>query len=97
MSYKIEVRPLVMIEMAEGFDWYESQRQGLGYEFPESVDQFIAGLTSNPFTHSFYDEPVRQGAVNRFPYNVVYEIIGTAVVIYSVFMSKQDPKKKRTK
>jgi len=61
MNCKIEVRPLAMIEMAEGFDSYESQREGPGYEFLESVDQFIAGLISNPFTHSFFEEPVDRG------------------------------------
>jgi hypothetical protein len=33
--------------------------------------------------------------MNRFPYVVVFEIFDESVVVYSVFMSKQDPNKKR--
>jgi hypothetical protein len=33
MQYKIEIRPLATIEIIEAYDWYESQREGLGLEF----------------------------------------------------------------
>jgi hypothetical protein len=39
---------------------------------------------------------MRQGKINHFPYTVVYEIFDKTIVIYSVFMTKQDPHKKRT-
>jgi hypothetical protein len=33
--------------------------------------------------------------MNRFPYMVVFEIFDESVVVYSIFMTKQDPGKKR--
>jgi len=33
MAYKLEIRPLAMLEILEAFDWYELQREGLGVEF----------------------------------------------------------------
>jgi hypothetical protein len=53
-------------------------------------------LLRNPDIYSYYDKPVREGKLNRFPYTVVYEIFETAIVIYSLFMAKQNPAKKRT-
>lgn len=97
MSYKIRLMPLAALEIIEAYDWYEEQRENLGADFLNELDNFYESLYTNSLTYSFYDEPVRNGKINRFPYNVVYEIIEGTIVIYSVFMSKQDPVKKRRK
>ena len=65
-------------------------------EFLNELDIFYSGMLRNPNTYSYYDKPVRQGRVNRFPYMVVYEVVETAIVVYSVFMVRQSPGKKRT-
>lgn len=98
MAYKIEVRPLAAIEILEAYDWYESAKQGLGMEFLNELEAFYENLHRNPHTYSYYEKPVRQGKLNRFPYVVVYEFLDhiSTLVIYSVFMAKQDPAKKRT-
>ena len=85
---------MATIETIEAFRWYEEQREGLGFEF---LDSFYSNLLDNPHTHSFYEDTVRQGRLNRFPYLVVYEVFNNAIVVYSVFMEKQNPVKKRTK
>jgi hypothetical protein len=41
MSYKIELRPLAALEVIEGFDWCELQREGLGHEFLHEVGGFF--------------------------------------------------------
>lgn len=45
MPYKIEVRPLAAIEIIEAYDWYELQREGLGIEFLESLEDFYKVLS----------------------------------------------------
>ena len=97
MRYKIEVRALAVIEILEAFDWYELQQAGLGSDFLHELDIFYNSLYSNPKTHSYFKKPVRQGKINRFPYLVVYEIFDTTIVVYSVFMARQNPTKKRVK
>jgi len=96
MAYKIEIRPLAAIEIIEAYDWYELQREGLGMEFLMELEIFFTTLQRNPDTHSFYKKPVRQGVLDRFPYTVVYETFDDVIVIYSVFMYRQDPNKKRS-
>lgn len=96
MQYKIEVRPLATIEIIEAYDWYELQREQLGLEFLNELEIFFERLLNNPKTYSYYEKPVREGKINRFPYTVVYEVFDTTIVIYSVFMAKQNPAKKRT-
>ena len=96
MVYKIEIRPLAAIEILEAYDWYELQREGLGTEFLIELEAFYITLQRNPDTYSYYIKPVRQGVVNRFPYTVVYETFDEIIVIYSVFMQRQHPDKKRS-
>lgn len=96
MQYKIEVRPLATIEIIEAYDWYDLQREELGLEFLHELEEFYESLLNNPKTYSYFEKPVREGKINRFPYTVVYEIFDTTIVIYSVFIAKQNPEKKRT-
>jgi toxin ParE1/3/4 len=95
MAYKLEIRPLAAMEVLEAYDWYELQREGLGAEFLDELEMFYTGILRNPTSYGFYDKAVRQGKMNRFPYVVVFEIFDESVVVYSVFMTKQDPGKKR--
>ena len=97
MTYKIEIRPLATIEIIEAYDWYEAQRESLGLEFLDELEKFYGTLLRNPSTYSYYERPVRQGVIKKFPYTVVYEIFDSTIVIYSVFMYRQNPDKKRSK
>lgn len=94
MDYKIQIRPLATVEILETYDWYEQQRQGLGDKFLEELDDFYAILLNNPNTFSYYQKPVRQGLLKKFPYQVVYEVFNNDIVVYSVFMAKQTPIRK---
>ncbi len=96
MQYKIEIRPLATIEILEAYDWYELQKEGLGLDFINELENFYNNLLRNPNVYSYYEKPVREGKLSRFPYTLVYEIFETTIVIYSVFMAKQNPTKKRT-
>ena len=96
MAYNLQIRPLATIEIIEAYDWYELQKEGLGFDFLDELETFYTSLIQNPFTYSYYEAPVRQGKINRFPYLVVYEIFDENIVVYSVFMAKQNPSKKKT-
>ena len=95
MAFRLEIRSLATIEILEAYDWYELQRVGLGAEFLNELENFYTSLQRNPSSYGFYNKPVRQGKIERFPYLVVFEVFEKLVVVYSVFMARQDPSKKR--
>jgi toxin ParE1/3/4 len=97
MDYKLEFRPLATIETLEAYDRVRTAKRRAWQRLLEELDHFIQQLPANPNTHSFYEDNIRQGKVNRFPYVVVYEVFDTTIIIYSVFMAKQDTAKKRLK
>ena len=39
-AYKLEIRPLALMEVLEAYDWYELQREGLGSEFLDELETF---------------------------------------------------------
>lgn len=67
-------------------------------EILNELSSFYYRLVNNPNSYSYYDKPVRQGKINRFAYLLVYEFFNVAgtIVVYTVFMAKQNPAKKRT-
>lgn len=96
MPYKITIRPLAALEIIEAYDWYESQQKGLGEDFIGELENFYSQLSIHPSAFSYYEIPVRQGKIKRFPYVVVFEVFDHEIVVYSVFMTKRDPEKKRS-
>jgi hypothetical protein len=96
MPYKLEIRPLATLEILEAYDWYELQREGLGLELLNELEIFYKSLHQNPHNYSYYDKPVREGKIARFPYTVVYEVFEKTIVVYSVFMTSRDPSAKRS-
>ena len=97
MLYEMEIAPLAKLEILDAYDWYEAKQKGLGDEFLEELEIFFDLLLLNPKTHSYYQKPVRSGVLQRFPYSVTNEAVEKKIFIYSVFMSRQHPSKRRLK
>ena len=97
MGYEIEITPLAKLEIIDAYDWYEINKKGLGDDFLEELEKFLNDLIPNPKIHSYYQKPVRSGVLKRFPYAITYEAVDQTVYIYSVFMIRQDPFKRRLK
>jgi plasmid stabilization system protein ParE len=80
-------------EFAAAVRWYEEQRAGLGAEFYEAVSKTIAIIEARPeIGNPLRQNPViRRMLVQRFPYQVVYRISPTEVVIVAVAHLKRRP------
>jgi hypothetical protein len=44
MAHKLEIQPLATMEVIDAYDWYELQREGLGAEFLDELEAFIAAF-----------------------------------------------------
>jgi toxin ParE1/3/4 len=95
MAFELEISHLAANEIINAFDWYESQKQGLGQLFLEALDEMFRVVLQNPYTFSYYIEPVREGKLQSFPYTVVYEVFDQSIVVYSVFSIYRDPGSKK--
>jgi toxin ParE1/3/4 len=50
MKYKLLVKAEAVQDMTEAFDWYESEKAGLGLEFLNEVEEYYNLHNSKPAT-----------------------------------------------
>ena len=87
-------------DIYESYLWYEKQKEGLGEEFLEALDQAKEAILRNPKTYRIrYKKKVRAFLVSRFPYLVLYIVNGQNIDVVSIFNTHKHPKgwKKRVK
>ncbi len=95
MVFKIIISELASLEITESIEYYESRKKGLGKQFLNSLRMALAILKSNPELFSIKRKLVyREMPLAKFPFIIIYEIIESEVVIYSVFHTSRNPDKK---
>lgn len=75
--------------MQDAYIWYEKQREGLGEEFLKELDTFFNKIKTHPEHFSKIKKSIRQVALKRFPYVIVFELINEEVVVFAVFHTKR--------
>ena len=68
MTFRLIIRPEAELDLAEGRDWYESRREGLGAEFLTAVDKVFNSIRATPEMYAPEYKSVRLVGLNRFPY-----------------------------
>jgi plasmid stabilization system protein ParE len=87
----VVLRDEAQAEFDEAFDWYNTQRAGLGVEFVAEVQKVFDRIAANPLLHGVAFADVRKGVVRRFPYNVFYRPHPDRVEVLAVFHGSRDP------
>ncbi len=91
MKCRLEVRDVASAEFIEAYLWYEDQRDGLGEEFHDEVQEYFDVLRHRPAGFPEWRGPYKKINLKRFPFVIVFQVVKDAVVIYSVFHSKRNP------
>jgi len=91
MSYKLIIQIEAWLEIQDAFDWYEEQKDGLGDEFLEELDNCYNSLTENPEGFPYINYLYRRIKTDRFPYIIMYEVDNNDIIISRVRHIKQKP------
>lgn len=95
MAYKLDILVDAKIEIIDGFNWHENKRLGLGSEFIDEIETTLKYIENHPEHYQIkYRNKYREAILKRFPYLIIYELIGNTIVVFSVFPSKNNPSKK---
>ena len=79
-------------ELAEAAEYYESKVPGLGLDFVKEADATISRILQFPEAWGRIGQDHRHCDFRRFPYSVIYSIIGGSdVLIVSVFHQSRKP------
>ena len=88
----IRFRPAAAREFAADFRHYENDYPGRGDRFVAAVDVVLRNIAEHPERYSLLQEPdIRSVKVKRFPYRVVYVVVGEDVDIIAVAHAKRRP------
>jgi hypothetical protein len=78
----------------EAYEWYNEQQPGLGDLFLDELESCFDKLELWPLAYGKIKKNYRQLVLQTFPYVIVFEILKKDVVVYSVFHTSLNPKKK---
>ncbi len=93
MSYAILPTKKAIEETEDAAIYYEGVRPGLGFDFLNEVEERYKAISKNPFAYSYIDERniIRDAALKRFPYVIIFSIEQDSVIVLSVHQTQQRP------
>ena len=81
-----DILPAADEEANDAFDWYESEREGLGASFRAQVKLTLDRILHNPTQFQVcYGSNVRRARVQRFPYWIFFVVDQAGVLVLSIF------------
>ena len=93
MTRQFVVRPEADAELDEAAEWYSVRSRGLGAEFVRVVDAAFSAIERNPLQFPRVYNQLRRVVLRRFPYSILFEVSEEEIVVLSVFHSRRDPKR----
>lgn len=96
MSRPCRLEPEASAELEEAALWYESRRQGLGFDFLQAIDTALEQIARWPEAGARVpdlpaDVPARRVPVTRFPYHVVYLDLAAAIRVLAIAHDHREP------
>src|SRR5258708_33652263 len=74
--------------------WYNEQKAGIGDSFLNYLSASLQKIQNYPTAYKKIYRQVRQAAVEKFPYVILFKVTGEVITVYAIFHTSQHPKKK---
>ena len=91
MTRRFILRPRAERDIQSTFEWYESQRPGLGDEYLVSLRERLEMVRSSPEAFPILYRDVGRAVVSRFPYVVFYVVQPTRIAVLAVVHQSRNP------
>lgn len=91
MTQRFALRPRAENDIQSAFEWYESQRPGLGDEFLAAVRERLEAVRSLPESSPVIYRDVRRAVVSRFPYLIFYVVRPRRIAVLAVLHHARNP------
>ncbi len=89
MKYVIKITPRALADLDGGVDFYNEQQKGLGSKFSTVIKGTFIKIKEMPFAASISYDDVRYKVVDKFPYLILYRLVGNSVHVLRVFNTHQ--------
>ena len=77
---RIEYHPQTADDLNSALQFYEGERPGLGAECREEIYNAINRIKGSPTLYRKVEGEIRRCLVRRFPFSILYRVIGNEVV-----------------
>jgi toxin ParE1/3/4 len=85
-------RPEAARELAADVQYYDERYAGRGQRFAAAVERTLALINEFPLAFpALYQPDIRSAKVARFPYRVVYVVVGSNIDVLAVAHAKRRP------
>jgi len=85
-------RPEAARELAADVRYYDEKYAGRGQRFATAVERTLALIAEFPLAFpALYEPDIRSAKVARFPYRIVYVLVGANIDIIAVAHAKRRP------
>ena len=91
MSLKIRFLLAAEQEFIEAVVYYNSQSEGLGFEFAVEVKHTLERIIQHPLAWYKLSERTRRSRTSRFPYGVIYQIRKDCILIIAIMHLHRKP------
>jgi toxin ParE1/3/4 len=88
----VQFHPLAERELNDAAQFYEGQATALGARFLNEIDRLLKLLAAYPEVGPFRARPVRTVRARRFPYSLVYQLVGDRLVVLAVAHHRRKPR-----
>lgn len=92
MDFSLEVQSEAIVDIQDAFEWYEAQKEGLGFEFIEELENGFQNICKHPQYYLSINSSFRRLRIKRFPYLIIYEIVKESVIVISVMHGSKKSK-----
>lgn len=94
---RLVLTPEADAEALDAHGWYEREQAGLGDAFRDELDATIRRIRWSPLAHRVVHRDLRRALVRRFPYVVLYRLMGDSVVVVAIVHGRRAPARWRTR
>lgn len=94
MIYSVFFSPKAQEDIIESISWYNQEKENLGFEFYDQLNEKVSLLVKNPQHYSIRFKNIQTAQVWRFPYLIYFKIDEkkSSIVILGVLHTSRDPK-----
>jgi plasmid stabilization system protein ParE len=88
---KARLTPEADLDAQYAIRWYDERSRELGDDFLRKVNECIASVEKSPERYPVVHRQMRRALVERFPYEVIYEIENDEIIVHAIYHCARDP------
>lgn len=89
--YQIEAEPAVEADVEAAFSWYETEEDGLGFDFLDELRAAYRRIIDDPFGYQRQGADIHRALTHRFPYAIYFSVESDVIVVVAVLHTARDP------